>query len=72
MRDNNLIQSLAFRQIEKEDVGYVTIAHNVATVTSNGNRQKNGAVYANVYAGKTLKGSWKYADTYSADEVVEE
>ena len=34
--------------------------------------QRQGAVYANVYAGSKVTGSWKYLDTYSADEVVEE
>ncbi|MCR4823571.1 MAG: hypothetical protein K5873_11945, partial [Treponema sp.] len=34
--------------------------------------QLPGAVYANVYAGKKAVGTWKYAATYSADEVVEE
>ena len=52
--------------IPAEDIGYL------AAGTSESARQKNGAVYANVYQKKTLKGSWKYIDTYSADEVVEE
>jgi len=30
------------------------------------------ACYANVYANSKASGSWKYLDTYSADEVVEE
>lgn len=34
--------------------------------------QRQGAVYANVYAKSKASGSWKYLDTYSADEVVEE
>ena len=33
--------------------------------------QKSAAVYVNVYAGKTMKAEWHYADTYSADEIAE-
>ncbi len=29
------------------------------------------ACYANVYENSKASGSWKYLDTYSADEVVE-
>ena len=52
--------------IPAEDIGYLSAG------TSKSARQKNGAVYANVYAGKTLTGSWKYLDTYSEAEVIEE
>lgn len=34
--------------------------------------QQTCAVYANVYPGKTLRGSFKYANTYSEAEVIEE
>jgi len=34
--------------------------------------QKQGAVYANVYSKSKATGTWKYLDTYSADEVVED
>lgn len=34
--------------------------------------QKAAAVYVNVFAGKTMKASWHYADTYAEAEVVEE
>ncbi len=51
--------------ISAADLGYTSsTTHAVA--------QHQGAVYANVYAGKNAVGTWKYADTYSADEVVEE
>ena len=33
-------------------------------------KQQNGAVYANCYAGKTLKGSWHYAETYKEAEAI--
>ena len=56
-------------RIPAADVGYLTADSNTAKAVC---QQKNGAVYANVYAGKTLTGSWKYAATYSADEIVEE
>ena len=52
--------------IPAADIGYLSAG------TSKSARQKNGAVYANVYAGKTLTGSWKYLDTYSEAEVIEE
>lgn len=59
--------------ISAEDVGYLTettdTTKKICGATAN---QKNGAVYANVYAGKTLTGSWHYAKTYAADEVVED
>lgn len=36
-------------------------------------KQQSAAVYANVYQGKTLNGSWKYVKDYAeAEEVVEE
>ena len=47
--------------ISYTDLGYTTTA-----------TQRQGAVYANVYAKSKASGSWKYLDTYSADEVVEE
>lgn len=55
--------------ISAADVGYVS---EDGTVASASTMQKNGAVYANVYANTSLKGTWKYVKTYSADEVVEE
>lgn len=55
--------------IPAADVGYVS---EDGTVASASTMQKNGAVYANVYANTSLKGTWKYVKTYSADEVVEE
>jgi hypothetical protein len=54
---------LATVHISAEDLGYDTAKK--AT-------QRQGAVYANVYASSKATGSWKYLDTYSADEVVEE
>ena len=54
---------LATTTISAADLGYATAAK--AT-------QRQGAVYANVYANSKASGSWKYLDTYSADEVVEE
>ncbi|MDE7392211.1 MAG: hypothetical protein K2M90_07135 [Treponemataceae bacterium] len=33
--------------------------------------QKNLAIYANVYAGKTLTGSWKFVNTYKDAELAE-
>lgn len=33
--------------------------------------QKNLAIYANVYAGKTLTGSWKFVDVYKDAELAE-
>lgn len=52
---------------------YANDANKLAKITEdNIVKQQSCAAYANVYAGKTLKGSIKYADTYSADEVVEE
>ena len=59
--------------IPADDVGYLKDGStSTSKVCGSLANQKNGAVYANVYARKTLTGSWKYADTYSADEVVEE
>lgn len=55
--------------ISADDVGYLTETSDTAKSVC---EQRQGAVYANVYAGKTLTGSWKYAETYKADEVVEE
>ena len=52
---------LATTTISYTDLGYTTKA-----------TQRQGAVYANVYASSKASGSWKYLDTYSADEVVEE
>lgn len=52
---------LAITTISYTDLGYTTKA-----------TQRQGAVYANVYASSKASGSWKYLDTYSADEVVEE
>jgi len=54
--------------IPADDLGYT--ASNSST--THAVTQHQGAVYANVYAGKKAEGAWKYADTYSADEVVEE
>ena len=55
--------------IKAADLGYITETSNTA---KNIVKQQTCAVYANVYAGKTLKGSFKYTETYAADEVVEE
>jgi len=49
--------------IPAADVGYL------AAGTNSFSRQKNGAVYANCYAGKTLSASWHYADTYREANV---
>ena len=54
---------LASTTISAADLGYDT----AKAVT-----QKQGAVYANVYAGSKASGTWHYADTYSAAEAVEE
>lgn len=53
--------------IPAADLGYT-----VTDATKHVVPQRNGAVYANVYAKSTVTGSWKYVDTYSAAEVVEE
>lgn len=54
---------LASTTISAADLGY----DEAAKVT-----QKQGAVYANVYAGSKASGTWKYLDTYAAAEAVEE
>ena len=54
---------LATTTISASDLGYDTAKK--AT-------QRQGAVYANVYSSSKASGSWKYLDTYSADEVVED
>ncbi|MBQ4377613.1 MAG: hypothetical protein II821_00225 [Treponema sp.] len=61
--DLGTTEKLTSYTIPASDLGYDTAKK--AT-------QKQGAVYANVYAGSKVTGSWKYLDTYSADEVVEE
>lgn len=45
-----------------------------STVTGYTAAPDNGtlAVYSNIHGGKSLSGTWKFADTYGADEVVEE
>ena len=66
-------------KIDEADLGYLAAKKlkyadkEVAEITKKSIvEQQSCAVYANVYAGKTLKGSFKYAETYKADEVVEE
>ena len=54
---------LATVTIPAADLGYDTTKKAI---------QRQGAVYSNVYANSKATGSWKYLDTYSADEVVEE
>ena len=54
---------LATKTIPAADLGYATDKKTT---------QRQGAVYANVYAKSKASGSWKYLVTYSADEVVEE
>jgi len=61
--DLETAEKLATTTIPAADLGYATAAK--AT-------QRQGAVYANVYAKSKASGSWNYLDTYSADEVVEE
>lgn len=56
-------EKLATTTISAEDLGY----NEAKKVT-----QKQGAVYANVYSKSKASGTWKYLDTYSADEVVED
>ena len=55
--------------IPAADLGY---GDATTSATSSVVAQKQGAVYANVYAGKTAHATWKYDETYSADEVVED
>ncbi|MBQ9207469.1 MAG: hypothetical protein IJ158_12280 [Treponema sp.] len=56
-------EKLATTTIPAADLGYDT----AKKVT-----QKQGGVYANVYAKSKASGTWKYADTYKADKVIEE
>ncbi|MBR1616470.1 MAG: hypothetical protein IJ673_13495 [Treponema sp.] len=66
-------EPVATYTIPATDVGYLTDGTtSTSKVCGSSANQKNGAVYANVYAGKTLTGSWHYAETYSAAEAVEE
>jgi len=60
-------------KIPADDVGYKTAdSDTTKPICGASANQKNGAVYANIYKGSTLKGSWHYADTYKAAEVVED
>ncbi len=71
----------ATAKIKADDLGYLAAlqtkyandADKLAKITEdNIVEQQTCAVYANVYAGKTLKGSFKYAADYAAAEAVEE
>jgi hypothetical protein len=55
--------TLCSTTISADDLGY--------TAGSKPTQQYN-AVYANVYSSSSASGTWKYLDTYSADEVVED
>lgn len=57
--------------IPATDLGYEATT-NGAIGQNHAVAQKQGAVYANVYKQSKASGTWKYADTYSADEVVED
>ena len=60
---------LATTVIPADDLGYTEVKK---SLTSHAVAQKQCAVYANVYAKSNATGSWKYLDTYTADEVVED
>lgn len=78
-KKTNLSSLTASIIIPAADIGY--FADKTAAATAEGKtldtsksiiEQRNGAVYANVYAGKTLTGSWHYAKTYKEAEVIED
>lgn len=60
---------LATTVISADDLGYTAVKK---SLTSHAVAQKQCGVYANVYAKSKATGTWKYLDTYSADEVVED
>ena len=65
------------KKITYEQMGYKaydSTASDKTNMLASDNRlpQKTNAVYANVYTGKTLNGTYKFIDTYSDAEVVEE
>lgn len=65
------------QKITYEDMGYKAYdadADDKTNMLEKGNRlpQKSEALYANVYAKKTLNGTFKFIDDYSEAEVVEE
>ena len=65
---NGSAKTKATAKIPVADLGYTVGTDTTAHVVS----ECNGAVYANVYANSTVKGSWHYVTDYSAAEVVEE
>jgi hypothetical protein len=61
---------LATTTISAEDLGYEESKKTL--VGGHAVDQKQCAVYANVYSKSAASGTWKYLDTYTADEVVED
>ena len=65
-------------KVEKASLATATALHTVTIPkedlypTTKKIEQKAAAVYVNVYARKTMKATWHYADTYAEAEVVEE
>ncbi len=77
--ENNLPSSKAAKSetITYKQMGYKaydSTATDKTNMLASDNRipQKTNAVYANVYSGKTLNGTYKFIKTYSDAEVVEE
>ncbi|MCR5125514.1 MAG: hypothetical protein K6B43_10005 [Treponema sp.] len=62
--------TLATTRIDADTLGYTESKK--TTLGGHAVDQKQCAVYANVYSKSKATGTWKYLDTYSADEVVED
>lgn len=61
---------LATTKIDADTLGYTESKK--TTLGGHAVDQKQCAVYANVYSKSKASGTWKYLDTYTADEVVED
>ena len=63
--EGNLLSNKATIDISSYKVAAVNTSYTAKT-------QNKFAVYANVYAGKTVKGTWELLETYKAADVVED